>query len=86
MGVTDVFRPIPLQCSHWSGGFGNRHHTRCTEEAVAWLTNPDGELNPGGYVCWEHGAAALGEYAEKLGEQWGAVTLHTVEQRRLRGS
>ena len=57
------------RCTTWVGS------VRCHETAIAWLVHPDGGFNPRGAVCWDHGCAVLGEYAVKLGEQWGAVSL-----------
>lgn len=54
---------------------------RCTYAAIAWLLDPDGQRNPGGAICWDHGCAVLGEFAVKLGEQWGAVSLVEEESR-----
>jgi len=60
--MTDTPRPT---CNTWDPA-------RCTAPAVAVLLAPDGARVPGGRVCWDHGAAILGEYAAKLGQQWGA--------------
>jgi hypothetical protein len=67
--------PVRPRCSHYAT---DHYASRCAEPAVAALTNPRGKLNPGGWVCWAHGALILGEYAEKLGEQWGAVEILTL--------
>lgn len=61
-----------MTCTHYEG------RVRCNADAVAHITDPDGELVPGARVCWPHGVAPLVEYAEKLGEQWGAVAVDAL--------
>ena len=84
--MTTIHYPVRPQCStHRDEGPafpGATVHRwwRCPEKSVAHLTAPDGKLNPGGYVCWQHGAAILGEFAVKLGEQWGAVRIVTEKE------
>ena len=52
------------QCSEYTD------RTRCPNRAPFWLRNDAGNLNPGGYVCREHGEAITSEYTAKLGETW----------------
>lgn len=52
-------------CYNW-----NTQGQRCTQHAAFWFIQPDGERNPGGWVCAEHGLATVKEYAEKIGQYW----------------
>lgn len=63
-------QPIAPPCSTMTYP-GNQ----CRRKATHWLRAPDGKLNPGGYICEEHGAAVVEEYREKLGEEWELVEL-----------
>jgi hypothetical protein len=54
--------PIPPRCG--SGAYG------CHNEADTMLIDPDGGVNPGGWVCCYCGRRIIAEYAEKLGETW----------------
>lgn len=50
-------------------------NTGCEELATHWLVQPDGELNPGGFVCEAHGNAIIEEFAEKIDETWTLVKI-----------
>ena len=64
-----------MRCSHYNGvGIGA---DRCRADATHWLFDPDGEKNPGGWVCKAHGDAIVEEYAAKLGERW---TLRPIDE------
>lgn len=61
-----------MTCMHYAD------RVRCPEVALVAVTSPN-DARPVADLCWQHGASALGEYAEKLGEQWGAVSLAKVK-------
>lgn len=67
--VEQPVHPIPIPCSTYTG------RTRCGANATHWLVAPDGKLNPGGYVCWEHSRGVVEEFREKVGEEWGLVEI-----------
>ena len=55
---------LPPQCYTWRG------MARCARKATIYLFDPDGQPNPGGWVCQEHGDETVAEYRDKLGEHW----------------
>jgi len=60
-----IICPIPPYCSY----SGDRH------DAEVWLVAPDGEPNPGGYFCRQHGELVLAEFETKLDEVWTLVPI-----------
>ena len=52
------------RCTQYTG------QTRCDDPATRRLYQPDGRLNPGGYLCATHAEAVTSEYAAKLHETW----------------
>jgi len=59
------------RCTHYTG------RTRCEAPATVRLYQPDGQPNPGGYLCAVHAHAVMSEYAEKLHETWTGQALTT---------
>lgn len=55
---------------------------RCRATATALLFQPNGEPNPGGWICDAHGTAVVDEYAKKLGETWTLRPLHRYDAGR----
>ncbi len=55
---------IPYRCTHYTEQY------RCYKPATVRLYQPDGQPNPGGYLCATHAEAVTSEYAEKLHETW----------------
>ena len=66
--------PVRPQCNHWNG-----HSARCSRPATHWIVAPDGELNPGGWICEPCGTAIIDEYREKIGQEWALAPLRIVE-------
>ena len=59
------------RCTQYTG------QTRCDDPATRRLYQPDGRLNPGGYLCATHAEAVTSEYAAKLHETWTTQPIMT---------
>lgn len=72
--------PSLYRCSFIPGGPG-AYGERCTANATVWVFGPDGEPNPGGYLCEPHARQLCREFLAGLGETWTykpiALTTHT---------
>lgn len=61
------FRILP--CSSYDG------RDPCKRDGEFWLYAPDGEPNPGGNICREHGEATVSQLALYLGERWTLIPI-----------
>lgn len=59
------------RCTHYTG------RQRCEAPATVRLYRPDGQPNPGGFLCHAHAEAITSEYADKLHETWTTQPLTT---------
>ncbi len=67
--MTKIFMPISPPCSCQD----------CRAISTHWLIAPDGERNPGGWVCKAHGESIVQEFSEKIDEQWTLMEITNAE-------
>lgn len=75
---TDPPRPMSdEEYAHDFAGFCSTYENRqqCRRRGIFWLYAPDGEPNPGGSICAEHGAATVAGFARHLGERWTLIPI-----------
>lgn len=69
MSTTIPCTPIPPQCQWGSPRL-------CAHAATHWLIQDDGQPNPGGWYCQEHGERLVREMLDVSGEAWSLAPLN----------